>query len=161
MILAFRNLQGRDASANRLRQHRDKLLHLVINETVPQRPAVVIVNDVMERRRWTISIARGYEFPLRPEVYEELCQEASVVFKLLRGGRKHGTTDTLPLIGTRASMQKGDAFMDVAEAEQHGFVPGPGPLARREKGPVPFKDSYRSKYQLELSGLTRGCAIEA
>lgn len=151
VTLAFRKFLAPGASRNRLHQHSEDRYHLVMSDTWPQRPAAVILKDAKGRRRWTIRIPPAYDFPLRPEAYKELCREASAVSKLLQGGRKQDTTDTLTLVGKRGSMQKGDAFMDVAEAEQHGLIPEPGPAVRQKNGPVLFKDGYTSEYRFELS----------
>lgn len=134
-----------------LHHNSEDVYHLAQNDTLPERPAAVILTDAKGRRRWTICIPSQYDFPLLPDVYKELCQEASAVSMLLQEGRKHGTTDTLALLGTRGSIHKDDAFIDVAEAEHQDLIPKSWPLMPLGIGPVLLQDGNTSENQLEIS----------
>lgn len=102
--------------------HDDQEYEMVGGDKLPDFPTPVVVHDKRSRAKWTVSIPHSYEFPLEPEVYEEICRqnmEASNHVADLHK-YKHVTHQA-----HYDYYHVDPYFMDVAEAEEHGMLPNP------------------------------------
>ena len=95
---------------------------LVGEDTLPKQPSPVIVTDRRGRSKWTVSIPPGLGFPLRPQEYADICARSTDVsghiaqLKAHDGHHHHGRGFGYYHIDLN--------YMDVAEAENHGMLPG-------------------------------------
>ncbi len=109
---------------------------------LPDFPTPVMMTDKKGRARWTVSIPPDHEFPLAPKQYADICsQNAEVAMHVakLHGHREHAVHHDYYHVDPN--------FMDVAEAEAHGLLPGP-------KAKTSMKED-------ELVGETGGELIES
>lgn len=98
--------------------HAGEHFEMVGDEQLPDFPTPVVVLDKKGRSRWTVSIPPDTQFPLEPKVYREIClQNREVAAHVLD---LH--TQALP---ERGYYWVDPNFMDVAEAERSGLLPGP------------------------------------
>lgn len=99
-------------------QHNDgKEYEMVGEDKLPDFPTPVVASDKRGRAKWTVSIPPGFEFPLEPETYSEICRqnmEASKHVADLHKQQPHGHYDYYHV---------DPYFVDVKEAEDHGMLP--------------------------------------
>jgi hypothetical protein len=113
-------------------------------DTLPEVPSAVVVSDRRGRARWTVSIPPELDFPLRPSRYAELCSESMDVSMHVAGLKSHGKAGHG---GHHGYYHVDRNFMDVAEAEEHGLLPGVG---GKESTSAPTESS-RAKQVCEKS----------
>lgn len=91
----------------------------VADESVPLEATPVVVTDSRGKARWTVSIPASLEFPLRPNVYTNICQRSDEISRRLQGMKDDSNS-----IGTSFRYDHTDPnFMDVREAEQERLLP--------------------------------------
>ncbi|KAI9849055.1 MAG: hypothetical protein M1838_000309 [Thelocarpon superellum] len=95
---------------------------------LPAQPAPVIVTDKRGRAKWTMSIPPTAPFPLPPEQYLDMCDRSGSVAATVAHMKSHaGGSD---YHAGHANYYHADQnYMDVAEAERHGLLPGTGDKA--------------------------------
>ena len=94
---------------------------MVGDSELPDFPTPVVVTDKRGRTKWTVSIPVDAAFPLEPHQYAEICTQnmevashvADLHAHVHRPHSHYGYYHVDPY------------FMDVAEAEEHGLLPGP------------------------------------
>jgi hypothetical protein len=104
---------------------------MIGEDKLPDFPTPVVVSDKRGRAKWTVSIPHTYDFPLEPEIYEGICRqnmEASNHVADLHK-YKHVTHQA-----HYDYYHVDPYFMDVAEAEEHGMLPGTGSRAGSASG---------------------------
>jgi hypothetical protein len=104
---------------------------MVGEDKLPDFPTPVVVSDKRGRAKWTVSIPHTYDFPLEPEIYEEICRQNMEASSHVADLRKHKH------ITHQAHYDYyyvDPYFMDVAEAEKHGMLPGAGSKASGASG---------------------------
>jgi len=102
--------------------HAGEEFEMVGDSELPDFPTPVVVTDKKGRAKWTVSIPPDHEFPLAPKMYAEICQqnmEVSMHVEDLHAHSKKVHT------AHYAYYRVDPNFMDVAEAEAHGLLPGP------------------------------------
>jgi hypothetical protein len=94
---------------------------MIGDDSLPDFPTPVVVSDKRGRSKWTISIPSNYDFPLKPEIYGEICRQTKEASDHVADLHKHAHV-------THAAhfdyYHVDPYFMDVAEAEGHGMLPG-------------------------------------
>lgn len=91
-------------------------------DELPEEPSPVMVTDQRGKSKWTISIPARLTFPLKPEQYRDICEQASDVAKHVAelknpgGGHSHA--------GHYSYYHVDQNYMDVSEAEYHDLLPG-------------------------------------
>ena len=88
---------------------------------LPDYPTPVVVTDKRGRTKWTVSIPPDHRFPLTPRQYVEICQQNMVVSSHVADLHRHMSIEHAAHYDY---YHKDQYFMDVAEAESHGLLPG-------------------------------------
>ncbi|RDW64109.1 hypothetical protein BP5796_10611 [Coleophoma crateriformis] len=88
---------------------------------LPDFPTPVMVTDKRGRAKWTMSIPPNQPFPLQPKQYAELCSQSTEVADHVIDLHRHTHVDH----GHYGYYHVDKNFMDVADAEAHGLLPGP------------------------------------
>lgn len=102
--------------------HAGEDFEMVGDSELPDFPTPVVVTDKRGRAKWTVSIPVNHEFPLEPKMYADICQQNVEVAKHVADLHSH----THNLMQAHYGYYHVDPnFMDVAEAEEHGLLPGP------------------------------------
>ncbi|KAI9892912.1 MAG: hypothetical protein M1814_001071 [Vezdaea aestivalis] len=83
---------------------RDQKYTIAVDGQLPSISGPVALTDDGGRRKWTVYIKPGQNFPLKPQVYADICSKAE-------------------------TSGKGAGFVDVAEAETRGPLPGDADFA--------------------------------
>jgi hypothetical protein len=101
--------------------HAGEQFEMVGDSKLPDLPTPVVVTDKRGRAKWTISIPPTYEFPLAPKMYADICQQNMEVAMHVEDLHSHSHREHQ----AHYSYYRVDPnFMDVAEAEAHGLLPG-------------------------------------
>ncbi|KAH8676690.1 hypothetical protein BGZ60DRAFT_429179 [Tricladium varicosporioides] len=88
---------------------------------LPDFPTPVMIADKRGRAKWTVSIPPAHEFPLEPQQYADICTQNMEVAMHVADSHSHIHKEH-----THKGYYHVDPnFMDVAEAEAHGLLPGP------------------------------------
>ncbi|CAG8983922.1 hypothetical protein HYALB_00006889 [Hymenoscyphus albidus] len=94
----------------------------MVEETeLPDFPTPVVVTDKRGRAKWTVSIPPDSEFPLEPRVYADICMQNMEVATHVADLHSHIYKEHAAHYGY---YHVDPNFMDVAEAEEHGLLPG-------------------------------------
>lgn len=93
---------------------------MVGGSELPDFPTPVVVMDKRGRAKWTISIPPNLQFPLQPSQYAEICKQNMEVANHVVDLHKHGHEGHSHYDYYRVDPN----FMDVAEAEALGLLPG-------------------------------------
>ena len=93
---------------------------MVGDSDLPDFPTPVVVTDQRGRAKWTVSIPPGYDFPLAPKQYAEICQQNKEVASHVEDLHAHLHRTHAAYLYNRVDPN----FMDVHEAEEHGLLPG-------------------------------------
>ncbi|PQE20763.1 hypothetical protein CJF30_00002086 [Rutstroemia sp. NJR-2017a BBW] len=88
---------------------------------LPDFPTPVIVTDKRGRSRWTVSIPPNHEFPLTLTQYSDICSHSMEISRTVADLHAHMHKDHAAHYDYYHVDQY---FMDVAEAESHGLLPG-------------------------------------
>jgi hypothetical protein len=88
---------------------------------LPDFPTPLVLTDKRGRAKWTVSIPPDAEFPLPPKDYAEICDQNTEVAMHVAGLHAHAHKDH-PAHFDYYHVDPN--FMDVAEAEAHGLLPG-------------------------------------
>ncbi|TVY71423.1 hypothetical protein LSUE1_G008521 [Lachnellula suecica] len=94
---------------------------MVGESELPDFPTPVVVTDKRGRAKWTVSIPPDHEFPLQQEQYAEICMQNMEVAKHVVDLHSHMHRESMAHYGY---YHVDPNFMDVAEAEAHGLLPG-------------------------------------
>lgn len=97
---------------------------------LPQEPSVVAMADDAGKMRWTVSIPAGYEFPLRPAQYRDICHQAEEVSRDIRQEAHTSAGITKRMLNY---YQNDQYYIDVQEAEAQALLP-PSKASGRPKG---------------------------
>ncbi|KAL8906068.1 MAG: hypothetical protein Q9207_002252 [Kuettlingeria erythrocarpa] len=81
----------------------------------PQDAVPILVADAHKNPKWTVSIPRDAEFPLKPSQYADICARSVQIVKQLSPGHTHFHA------GSRES-QSATGFVDVQEAHDQGLL---------------------------------------
>jgi hypothetical protein len=96
-------------------------------DDLPSSPATLMVTDKRGRSRYTIAIPATAPFPLPPAELLNLCSAAHETSEDLGNGRNGGSkaAGLFPLLGKRHRHYSAPDpwYLDVAEAEQQGWLP--------------------------------------
>ncbi|KUJ22498.1 uncharacterized protein LY89DRAFT_664314 [Mollisia scopiformis] len=102
--------------------HSGDQYEMVGESELPDFPTPVVVTDGRGRAKWTVSIPPDHEFPLEPKQYAEICTQNMEVSNHVADLHAH-------IHHQHAAhydyYHVDPHFMDVAEAEAHGLLPGP------------------------------------
>ena len=102
--------------------HDDQEYEMVGEDSLPDFPTPVVVADKRGRAKWTVSIPPNYDFPLEPAVYAEICRQNMEASNHVADLRRH---KHVAMQAHYDYYHVDPYFMDVAEAEKHGMLPGP------------------------------------
>ncbi|CAD6441598.1 ef2b15d3-9fb4-4248-b272-00d5474fac15 [Sclerotinia trifoliorum] len=94
---------------------------MVGESELPDFPTPVIVTDKRGRSKWTVSIPPNHEFPLTPTQYADICSQNMEVAATVADLHSHVHREHTAHYDYYHVDQN---FMDVAEAEAHGLLPG-------------------------------------
>lgn len=99
----------------------DETFEFFEDDELPKEPAVVMVVNSNGKPKWTVSIPPGSAFPLQPNEYAVVCHQTSHIVERIRASQslsshQHG--------GPPDYYRNDPYFMDIAEAEAQGFLPG-------------------------------------
>jgi len=94
---------------------------MVGDEELPDFPTPVVVTDKRGRAKWTVSIPPDHEFPLTPKMYADICHQNMEVAMHVEDLHSHSHKVHQAHYGY---YHVDSNFMDVAEAEAHGLLPG-------------------------------------
>lgn len=131
-----------------------KEYEMVGQDDLPDFPTPIAVTDRRGRAKWTVSIPTDYDFPLSTREYSEMCAKCTEVAARVRGLHSHS-----PVVLDQISLRKGDStdkyFMDVSEAEEQRFLPGPaGSWPNRDKNLLGVPKSTLAGKPMCASSLT-------
>lgn len=93
---------------------------MVGEDKLPSHPTPVVISDKRGRAKWTISIPQNYDFPLKPDVYSEICLQTREVSMHVSDLHSHMHREHAAHFGY---YHVDPNFMDVAEASEHGLLP--------------------------------------
>ena len=93
---------------------------MVGEDKLPDFPTPVVVSNKRGRAKWTVSIPPSYEFPLEPEIYEEICRQNMEASNHVADLHKHKHVTHQAHYDY---YHVDPYFIDVAEAEKHGMLP--------------------------------------
>jgi hypothetical protein len=102
--------------------HSGDQYEMVGDSELPDFPTPVVVTDKRGRAKWTVSIPPDYAFPLEPKQYAEICQQNMEVANHVADLHSHMHHQHAAHFDY---YHVDPYFMDVAEAESHGLLPGP------------------------------------
>jgi len=88
---------------------------------LPDFPTPVMITDKRGRAKWTVSIPPDHEFPLEQQQYSEICMQNMEVAHHVSDLHRHLNHQHA---GHYDYNHVDPYFMDVAEAEAHGLLPG-------------------------------------
>ncbi|APA06631.1 hypothetical protein sscle_02g014010 [Sclerotinia sclerotiorum 1980 UF-70] len=94
---------------------------MVGESELPDFPTPVIITDKRGRSKWTVSIPPNHEFPLTPTQYADICSQNMEVAATVADLHSHVHREHTAHYDYYHVDQN---FMDVAEAEAHGLLPG-------------------------------------
>ena len=102
----------------------DETYEMVGQDDLPDFPTPIVVTDRRGQAKWTVSIPSSYRYPLTTGEYSDVCAKCREVAMRLNALHTHN-----PVEKAQISFNRGDAgndryFVDVKEAEKHGFLPG-------------------------------------
>jgi hypothetical protein len=102
--------------------HDDQEYEMVAGDQLPDFPTPVVISDKRGRAKWTVSIPLTYDFPLEPEVYSEICRQNMEAMNHVADLHNHKHV----IHAAHYDYYHVDPyFMDIADAEKHGLLPGP------------------------------------
>ena len=111
---------------------------MVGQSILPDFPTPVVVTDRRGRAKWTVSIPPDYQFPLPATQYAEICQQNMEVASHVVDLHSHMHRPH-PHFGYS---HVDPNFMDVAEAEAHGLLPGfKGKKSMKREGNIIGEDT--------------------
>jgi hypothetical protein len=99
-----------------------KAYEIVGVDQLPEFATPIVVTDKRGRSKWTVSIPPNLEFPLQPIDYANLCAQSQEIAQQV-SDLKH-TNSKHHHMGHRGYDWVDPNFMDVADAEEHGMLPG-------------------------------------
>jgi hypothetical protein len=114
--------QGRPRKAVGWANHAGDQYEMVGDTKLPDFPTPVMVTDKRGRSKWTVSIPPDHGFPLEPIQYAEICQQNMEVANHVADMHRHMHVQHA---AHHDYYWVDPNFMDVAEAEAHGLLPGP------------------------------------
>ncbi|KAL8696000.1 MAG: hypothetical protein Q9224_003024, partial [Gallowayella concinna] len=83
--------------------------------------APVVITDSHQKSKWTISIPRTVDFPLKPSQYSQICARSDDIIQQLRSSTSHGHLHT----SSSESWRTATGFVDVQEAHDQGLLSSP------------------------------------
>ncbi|RAL63236.1 hypothetical protein DID88_004314 [Monilinia fructigena] len=119
---------------------------IVEDSELPDFPTPVIVTDKRGRSKWTISIPPDHEFPLTLNQYANICSQSMEIAATVSDLHSHVHREHSAHYDYYHVDQN---FMDVAEAEAHGLLPG-----------IKTKNSVLNEKDGSLVGENKGDLID-
>ncbi|KAL8807230.1 MAG: hypothetical protein Q9223_004421, partial [Gallowayella weberi] len=83
--------------------------------------APVVIADVHRKPKWTVSIPRGVDFPLKPSQYAQICAQSEDIVQQLHSSSGHGHLHT----SSSEFHRTATGFVDVQEAHDQGLLSSP------------------------------------
>lgn len=102
----------------------DEAYEMVGQDDLPDFPTPIVVTDRRGRAKWTVSIPSSYRYPLTPEEYSDVCAKCREVAMRVHALHTHSPVEKAQITFNRGDAGNDRYFMDVKEAEKHGFLPG-------------------------------------
>ena len=96
---------------------------------LPDFPTPVVVTDKRGRSRWSVSIPPSTSFPLEPATYADMCVQSTEVAMHVKALHSHAHRE---MAAHHSYYHVDPYFMDVAEAEAHGLLPGEKTSVRQD-----------------------------
>lgn len=97
---------------------------MVGQDDLPDFPTPIVVTDRRGRAKWTVSIPSNYRYPLTPEEYSDVCAKCREVAMRVHALHTHSPVEKAQITFNRGDAGNDRYFMDVKDAEKHGFLPG-------------------------------------
>lgn len=119
--------------------HSGDQYEMVGESELPDFPTPVVVTDKRGRAKWTVSIPPDHQFPLDPAQYGEICQQNMEVANHVADLHSHLH---VPHAAHFGYYHVDPNFMDVAEAETHGLLPGPKAIKSMKGQPLLVGEKY-------------------
>ena len=110
--------------------HSGDEFEIVGEDELPDFPTPVVVTDKRGRTKWTVSIPPDHDFPLHPKQYAEICQQNMEVANHVADLHAHIHKQHFH----HGYYHVDQNFMDVAEAEFYGLLPGPKAKTTMKEG---------------------------
>ncbi|KAJ9604929.1 hypothetical protein H2200_010318 [Cladophialophora chaetospira] len=92
-----------------------KTYEIVEASELPDHPTPLAVTDDKGKHHWTISIPRGFDFPLQPTVYADICSQAEEVARHVAGSQHKPES--------HGYYHEDSTFIDVDDAEAQHLLP--------------------------------------
>ncbi|KAF2645455.1 hypothetical protein P280DRAFT_120342 [Massarina eburnea CBS 473.64] len=92
---------------------------MVGGSLLPEEPSALVVQDAKGKSKWTVSIPPSYDFPLKPQYYHDICQQAMEVSQAIHQEVQGGGMIKRMLNYN----QKDQYYIDVGEAEAQKVLP--------------------------------------
>jgi hypothetical protein len=113
--------QDRPTKAVGWATHSGEEYEMVGESELPDFPTPVVITDKRGRAKWTVSIPPNSDFPLEPKQYADICSQNMEVASHVADSRNRVHKEHAAHFGYYHVDKN---FMDVAEAEAHGLLPG-------------------------------------
>lgn len=102
----------------------DEAYEMVGQDDLPDFPTPIVVTDRRGRAKWTVSIPPNYQFPLTTNEYSDVCAKCREVAMRVHALHTHNPVEKAQITFNRGDAGNDRYFMDVKDAEKHGFLPG-------------------------------------
>lgn len=106
-------------------------VEMVSQKEVPGFPTPIVITDHRGRAKWTVSIPPGSAFPLGMDEYADMCAKCRQVAARAQQLRSEGRGLQQFSLGFGSDSPDHD-FIDVREAEEAGYLPGPSADGKRD-----------------------------
>ncbi|KAL8731755.1 MAG: hypothetical protein Q9166_003202 [cf. Caloplaca sp. 2 TL-2023] len=89
-----------------------------IRDPTTQEAAPIVVTDAHQKPKWTVSIPRSADFPLKPSQYARICAQSENIIQQLHASISHSHFHP----GSRELPRVATGFVDVQEAHDQGLL---------------------------------------
>ncbi|KAF2876844.1 hypothetical protein BDV95DRAFT_602804 [Massariosphaeria phaeospora] len=119
---------------------------MVGDNSLPQEPSAIVVQDTKGNSKWTVSIPANYDFPLKPKQYHEICHQSMELSKQLRQEAHAASGIAKRMLNY---YQKDQYYLDVQEAEAQALLPP----AKSQGRPKSFVDDEATANKEPTDGM--------